>query len=219
DEYSNNNVTYSSSYSWVECFDDEHLYWQPFMFDTWTRYKKELHYVFNDDDKPVYDGTRKTTAQDPQPSENYGDVIAVGDRVEWAFKGNPVNVGKYRIRVDLLNTKVYNVFGDDVTNYYDLRIDSAGILSIKERPITVSTAHLYGLSTGYNPSDDVNNAASISNLAPGDYAEFTFPNVTYDSAGEYENTCTVVIRNSNGEDVTRNYHITYEFGTLQVEGS
>ena len=219
DEYSNNNVTYSSSYSWVECFDDEHLYWQPFMFDTWTRYKKELHYVFNDDDKPVYDGTRKTTAQDPQPSENYGDVIAGGDHIEWVFKGNPVNVGKYRIRVDRENTKVYNVFGDDVTNYYDLIIDSAGILSIKEKPINVFTASLDALSTGYNPSDDVNNAASISDLAPGDYAEFTFPNVTYDSAGDYENTCTVVIRNSSGEDVTRNYHITYHFGTLKVEGS
>jgi hypothetical protein len=218
ESYNNSYVTYKDAYCWVEYFDDRYLCWQSMSSETHERYHMDLYYSFGDDET-TYDGTVKTTTKGPTQNMVYEDGLATDDHIEWVFKGNPVNVGKYRIRVDLDNTKVYNVFGDDVTNYYDLIIDSAGILSIKERPITVSTAHLYGLSTGYNPSDDVNNAASISNLALGDYAEFTFPNVTYDSAGDYENTCTVVIRNSSGEDVTRNYHITYDFGTLGVEGS
>ena len=218
ENYNNSYVTYKDAYCWVEYFDDRYLCWQSMSSETHERHHMDLYYSFGDDET-TYDGTVKTTTKGPTQNMVYEDGFATDDHIEWVFKGNPVNVGKYRIRVDTENTKVYNVFGDDVTNYYDLHIDSTGMLSIEEMRIKVSTASLYDLSTGYNPSDDVDNAASISDLAPGDYAEITFPNVTYDSVGDYENTCTVVIRNSSGEDVTRNYYITYDFGTLQVEGS
>ncbi len=214
ESFSNSKVTYANSICWVEYFDNEYLCWQTTFFDTYLRTRSYLSYYF-ENESAAYDGTIKTPQQDPKQSMVYEDDFAIDDHIEWAFKGEPVNVGKYRIRVDLDKTKVYNVFGDDVTDYYNLSVESTGLLSITERDVTVTTQTCI-VEPGYNPSGDSLNEAFASNLAYGDYLEVVFPNVSYNAVGDYENSCTVVIRNSQGDDVTRNYHIEYDFGTIQV---
>lgn len=227
ENYSNSFVTYQSAYSWVEYFDDEYKCWTPLSFETKMRYTHSLSYTFEDDDTLVYDGTKQKTHKTPLQEMVYegSSELYEGDHIEWGFKGNTVNAGSYRIKADLGfdgTTRVYNVFGDDVTIYYEINVESSGMLTINEREITVTTGN-WTASPGYNPSQNPNHADEsgcwVSNLADTDYAEFIFPDVTYNSLGQFENACTVIIRNKiTDADVTKNYNISYDFGILTVKG-
>jgi len=207
-------VTYQDNFSWVEVFNEKQLYWETLVFESNSRPVETLINYSVNKSSVVYNGER----QEPQQPTINGQALGTGDTIEWAYKGSLTDVGNYRIRVDDDNTKVRNIFGDDVSEYYRFEATGdSGIFSITACPLTVTTPNM-SVDIGYNPSMSYDKPqAYFSGLVPGDEAEIIYPDRTYDAFGEYENAVSIRIINSNtGKDVTKNYQITYEFGILKV---
>lgn len=109
---------------------------------------------------------------------------------------------------------VYDENGNDVTEFYKI-IRNCGVLKITARALTVYAG---SAEKAYDGTPIVVDTYTISGeLANGDF----FYDVTVEGyqleRGRSESTVTrVVILNSNGEDVTQNYAVTCEKGTLKV---
>ena len=126
-----------------------------------------------------------------------------------------INVGDYE--VNEFAFKVVDSSGRDVTSMYTLDpLSQFPTYTISKVPITLQTLNLPftydGLvHTGGNNYDVKN----WSQAAPADRYEVTLTESIID-AGEVENKGEIIIHNAKGEDVTDNYDITYDFGTLEV---
>ncbi len=107
--------------------------------------------------------------------------------------------------------------GNDVTDNYDITLDCSGTLTVKKRPIMLSTAWAYKVQDG---TPLVNNRYSVvgNELAVGDKISLVITG-TQVGIGKSENTIDkdkLVITNKLGENVTEQYEITYRLGMLEI---
>ena len=155
----------------------------------------------------VYDGTMLSSP---------GHRLVSGKLV----KGHTLQMMTYFVQIEVgscenkLTVKILDQNGVNVTDAgYEIQVDT-GTLTVTPRPITVrsgSAEKLYdGTPLTYKMFEVVEGS-----LAPGEYfgsRNFTGSQTAVGSSG---NWFTMGIRN-NKKDTTRNYKITYEYGTLTV---
>ena len=140
-----------------------------------------------------------------------GDLVD-GDTLEVTFN-QYIDAGTYDVEPYMI--KVTNKDGLDVTDNYKFNV-SKGKCVINKIDITISTPSLSFAYDGQVHTADEFKLIS-GNLVSGDaiQVENEFSTETGD-AGTYENKVTVKIVNENGQDVSKNYNITYEYGDVEV---
>ena len=169
----------------------------------------------------------------PMRSANYADVtgdgVAKGE--ELTIRGVDIRmltkapVGEYENAVEISAVRIERD-GEDVTANYNVET-AGGKLTILQREVTVATAtnsfiydgeaHSEGTFTVTYPKNPAANG-----LAYDDSGEIAaaylnnLPSVTEFSETATENVFEIVIKNGNAS-VMDNYHITYNYGTIEIE--
>lgn len=118
------------------------------------------------------------------------------------------------ITVNTAEITVFDKNGRDVTAQYDI-IRQFGVINVAPAKITVrsesfklSVGKLGGVNTQrYDITEGYIRKGHVINV--------TFLNGEY-SIGEYDNAFTAKISTFEGQDVTSNYEITYDFGLLRI---
>ena len=157
--------------------------------------------------------TVKYTGSEYTNSNIYGGTLAFGDRFVINSATAVKSVGVYENKLDF--TIYSDSRGLDVTDNYDITFN-AGTITVTKRYITVSTENRVWTYEGYDLFD-TSVIVSGDGLAYGEYTVIgeytTVKNVT----SGIENRITVSICASGDVDVSANYEITYDYGTLTVE--
>ncbi len=104
--------------------------------------------------------------------------------------------------------------GKDVTGYYAITY-AEGTLEVTARPITVKTESAEWMYDAQSHQGDPTVTLTAGTLLAGHTLERASDGASIHNAGSIPNSVTVRIVNG-GEDVTRNYTITYKYGTLTV---
>lgn len=160
------------------------------------------------DQTKEYDGT-------PLTSEEYeivGGSLLEGHRLEIGVKGSQLNVGSSNnigVSARILSEN------EDVSANYQVQFLS-GRLTIQKRKITIQTdsdQKIYDGKTWIRP--DYGYELSEGNLVSGHQIKVV-SKPTVLTVGTYANHFDFQIVDSQGEDVTGNYELTLEEGTLEV---
>ena len=124
------------------------------------------------------------------------------------------NVGVYENKVLVA---VWDADGNDVTKNYDITY-VYGTLTIEKRSITVITPTTQWMYSGATYSDSQIIMQGVEDLGFGTVFEFVVCDETQIKyAGSAENLVEIqIIRLSDGQDVTQNFNIDYQYGTLTV---
>lgn len=167
-------------------------------------------------------------------------VLETGDHVDFLYDKNTragVVYGETPIYAKL---RILNQDNQDVTSHYSITFDTLdGIkgydisklssfdpnclstFTVERRPITFTSKDIQTTyDTAFENGMKDENYKAL--LASGDTAYFTYTYGNQISASEYpnvlefDNSFKVEIRNKDGEDVTRYYDITYQFGKINV---
>lgn len=179
---------------------------------------KELTVVVADkleNGKPVtitkeYDG--KSVATDKYTITS-GELL-VGDSLSVTpVSGQILNAGTHTYRV---NVNVYHASGQNRSAYYDIKVESCQVV-IEKRKLTVTTPDLT-LEYSGNVQYPEEYSITAGSLAPGQRATLVFDKDTAIqeiTTRPAENKVKLTIL-SGGADVTKNYDITYHYGSLNV---
>jgi len=161
----------------------------------------------------------KTAVYDGKPlyCEEYEIVegsVADGNRFELLFDDYAMDVGT------VSNDPIISLTdenGNDVREFYQMTVNY-GELEVTPRPITVTSADGEFTYDGKEHIQVEGIDVTEGEVAPDQYwiLDYATPVV---NAGEYDNEITVQIFDRNGKyaDVTHNYDITYDYGTLTVK--
>ena len=117
----------------------------------------------------------------------------------------------------MFDVKIIDADGNDVTVLYSFEYPQGAKLTITTRAITVETL---SKTVGYDGNNLTYNEYSISGdgLAEGDTIVLMFTGMQEDF-GSCDNTVDIsktTITNESGEDVTKNYVISYMWGKLEI---
>ena len=116
---------------------------------------------------------------------------------------------------DREKTRIFDKYTrEDVSQYYEVTY-SEGILEIQPRPITVTTPSGEWMYDAAEHRGDIAFEITAGNLLAGHTAEIASPGTVIYNAGTIPNEIRLRIMNDEW-DVTHNYQITYEYGTLTV---
>lgn len=157
----------------------------------------------------VYDGTSTGT---DRYHLTKGELLG-GDQIFIVPYGNPSDAGKHENSVGI---SIENTAGQDRSAYYDITLKLCKVV-IEKRPITVTTPDLTLEYSGQMQYPDAYQITEGS-LVSGQYAQ----PVHNDKTGVLEVTKRAQDNRvqlkilENGRDVTKNYEITYSFGSLTV---
>lgn len=116
-------------------------------------------------------------------------------------------------RNELTSVQIFDADGNDMTDHYRINIVSTGTLTVTKRPITVSTASDRFTYDG-KAHDYMKAEVSEGTLAGGQELLLSAC-LSALNAGEYSNAPTVRIM-AGEADVTANYEIAEDFGTVTV---
>ena len=154
----------------------------------------------------IYDGTALT-------NDGYRHSgLAEGDEIKSVeFNGSQTNVGTSD-NVPY-GAVIRNAAGTDVTDNYEI--------TYKERPLEVTPKQITITASGaekvYDGKELTETGYTVSAIANGDVVESVVVTGSQLDAGSSENAASEAkIVNAAGEDVTANYVISYETGTLTV---
>ena len=218
-------ITYKDSYSWIELYDERLNFWVP--MEVTSDEREEVHQVTYKfvENNSMYSSTYNGLYQVPSADCLERDYDASGDKglysgdyVRWDFGSGFLQAGTYRVRPKPSTSKVYNVFGDDVSDFYDLRIATGSnkVFTIGTKSITVRTDS-FDVSVGFNPAYDPVSPAISDDLAPGDQIVLVYDDRAFDVAGVYDNSpSNIRIINEDGVDVTKSYSINLVLGKIHV---
>ena len=134
----------------------------------------------------------------------------ITDKNGTVLSGNPVNAGYYTVEIIPEETKVF--YGDiDVTHHYNINYVNS-LITVNRRPIIVTTN---SATREYDGTPLIDETVTAEGLISGhtDKVKFGENNV---NVGRYTNRCEYSIFDRDGEDVTANYAITPNFGTLEI---
>ncbi len=162
----------------------------------------------------MYDGEPHATEKGADVWLDAGTPLLDGHTIEFSGGISVIHVGT---KPNVYKAYIYNEQGEDMTSNYEITYAS-GKLTIHPRPITVYTGDGERI---YNGRSEVAGEPSLSNspyaLVKGDTLHIgSWDTDSFCDVGAYENVYQVAVMNRNGEDVTTNYEITYEYGLLQV---
>ena len=180
--------------------------------------------ITTDSAEKVYDGTPLTdpgytVSADTPLAEN--DSVYIDDEADLTVQATITAAGSVENSLAFFFKKSITVDGEelfvDVTSNYDAEI-VYGTLTVTKRPVTFVTAGQSWVYDGNAHSNGGHDKKEVENggLLEGHLMvvdEDTLPQVT--DAGEVQNAFDIRIE-CVGEDVTENYAITYEYGTLTV---
>jgi len=159
----------------------------------------------------VYDGEAKWGGKGWHIS---GNVLS-GHYFSYSSNVWPEDAGTYQNTMDVF---VYNSTGEDVTaRGYKIEVE-CGTLTIRKRPVTITSGSAEKLYDG-TPlmcGDWKITAGTMPNNYTGDDVRTTNFTGKQTEVGSSPNYFTVRMTNRFGEDTTHNYQITYEYGTLTV---
>lgn len=112
---------------------------------------------------------------------------------------------------NLYEITIYDGMGIDVSDNYEIH-KSSGILEVTPRPITVftkSNTHIYDATPFSDTELEYTNLIDTHHLEIVTYAEII-------NVGTILNEIIVVVLDELNQDVTNNYTISYDYGTLEV---
>lgn len=134
-----------------------------------------------------------------------------GHTIDIKFLKSITNVGQIanEVSVSILDSNNY-----DVTNEYDLKINP-GVLSVLKREITISTSSASKAYDGKELSSDDWYITKGNVLMNHTVNVNVYGSIT--DVGQTPNICQASIYNEQGQDVTTNYGITFDYGTLTIE--
>ena len=158
----------------------------------------------------VYDGKDATTSNYQLSSGN----LLEGDRISVVATGEAIDVGRH---TNTARVTVTSASGQDRTAYYDIKVDSCKIV-IEKRELTVSTPDLtveYSGQMQYTSQFTIESGSLVSGqrAMPVHNSKTGFIDVTNRPT---DNKIQLQIV-SGSKDVTKNYDITYKFGSLTVK--
>lgn len=138
--------------------------------------------------------------------------IKDGHRAEVTFSGKQIDVG---ISLNLAELKIFDETDEDVSGMYDISYDF-GILSVTPRELVISSG-----SKSERYYDGIKLEDHSYEIVSGEIASGDEITVSYYSEqstiGQSDNYFSVSVTNiAGGKDVTDNYRIICEFGTLTV---
>ena len=126
--------------------------------------------------------------------------------------GNPVNAGTYTIQIVPDETTV--ISGEtDVTKHYNITYASSTI-TVNKRPVTIATQ---SDAKEYDGTPFVRNEVEADGLIEDLHTLETVFREDIIEAGIYRNSCSYSILDKDGNDVTPNYEIATEVGTLEIK--
>ena len=168
--------------------------------------------ISSGDASKLYDGkplTQNTATYDPE-------ALLPGHVLQYRVIGTRTDAGVSDNVIDRESVSVTDAAtGEDVSRYYEFIFDE-GTLEVLPIPITVETKSgkwVYDGKVHYGSSDVTQTAGS---LLKGHYLFWNTDALSVRDAGSIKNAVYVKIRTANGTDMTHNYDITYDFGTLTV---
>jgi len=156
----------------------------------------------------VYDGTPLTN-NEISIVFTEGQLLASHKIVTLNTSGSIVGVG---YTSNTFSIEIHDSKGKNVTYLYDV-IEDIGTLTVEPRPITVYTDSASWVYNGNHRQHE--SFASVEGLVSG-HAVLPVEFVSVLNVGTYDNTATVKIHDSNGNEVTENYTISYVYGTLTI---
>ena len=159
-----------------------------------------------DSDSKVYDGTALT-------KDSYTNTaLADGDRIDRVTVTGTQTVAGESANVPSAAV-IKNANGDNVTASYDITYKN-GTLEVTQKAVTITADDATKV---YDGTALVNNGYSNTALGAGDDIDSVRVTGSQTSAGQSANVPSrAVIKNTNGDDVTPSYDITYIDGTLEV---
>lgn len=144
-----------------------------------------------------------------------GSVNFIGSLLEGHFiqelnRINPIEVGEYTNSVTI---KIFDEAGRDVTNTYEF-INNFGKLYIDKRVLIVQTDTKSKIYDGI-PISSSNFSLTENNLLPEHTVMTTFISEITEP-GKINNVILLSIYDTYGNEMTHNYDIEYEYGTLEI---
>ncbi|MBQ8448836.1 MAG: transglutaminase domain-containing protein [Clostridia bacterium] len=139
-------------------------------------------------------------------------ALAEGDTLQARFEKTLTDVGTVK------NTPVVSIVnkdGADVTHFYSINESAVGNLTVTKRPLHIITG-----SAVYEYNGEFHQCLeySVSNntkLLPG-HEIIVNGAISLDNAGTVNNSMSFSVQDENGKDVTSNYSVVVEEGTLTV---
>ncbi len=175
---------------------------------TLSVYKKNVEFVAKSLQK-TYDGT-------PLKCNEY-EIISGGiladHRAVATYSGELIEAGTVEVRASL---SIFDESGNDVSGNYNL-VSHPGTLTVVKRRLSLKSATVERVYNGVPLSNDKISIIEGSLAPEHDMVSQTSARLT--GVGEVSNKFTVAIRDFSGKDVTDNYNIEYNFGTLRVLAS
>ena len=167
-------------------------------------------------DEQVYDGTALSRS-DFQVNEE--TPLVEGHRASLLGAPSLTEAGKI---YNLLTVQILDEDGVDQTHNYAPVYSDDAFLTVHRRSLTVTTPsaeRVYNAEPlsddNYTVEDDPETADD--SLAPDEtHAWVETEPISITNRGSVTNTVTVLIRDAAGQDTTKNYAITYDYGTLTV---
>ena len=159
-----------------------------------------------DSDSKIYDGSSLTKNSYTNTALAEGDYIdSVTISGSQTTVGNSNNVPSGAV--------IKNSSNEDVTSSYSISYAN-GTLEVTGKALTITAD---SDSKVYDGTELTKNGYTNTALAEGDYIDSVTVTGTQTVAGDGTNVPSeAVIKNSNGDDVTASYDITYVNGTLEV---
>lgn len=144
------------------------------------------------------------------PSSN----LPTGYSIDFDIIGEITNAGKIITSIDRSTIRIFDELLNDVTNQYNI-IFYDGSIEVLQRNLTISLITVEKYYDGLPLTSDVF-YISQGSLITGDEVTITVSGTITDVGMTSNNITSVIILNSNGVDVTKNYHITTISGSLIV---
>ncbi|MDE7265481.1 MAG: hypothetical protein K2N52_04335, partial [Clostridia bacterium] len=157
----------------------------------------------------VYDGTALTC------NTVSADNLVSGHKVTASVSGSGTDAGEYTNSVVEGTAVIRGADGTDLTKNYEITL-ADGVLKITPRPITVISADnewTYNGDSHYDSSFKIVSVVDFALVSGHIAAAQSYTEIC--NAGEKENIITVKIF-SGSKDVTSNYSLTYDNGTLKI---
>ena len=163
----------------------------------------------------MYDGTPLSLSSAASVSYSGGSgELLNGHRISAAECSSSItDAGSTSAAIDAASVKILDADGADVTANYQVTGGSA-TLTVSRRPLMIRTSSAIKVYDGTALTDHT--APTVSGLLSGHRLPVTFTG-KQEKAGSSANTIKTDFKITyNDKDVTKNYDISYNFGTLTV---
>lgn len=169
-------------------------------------------HVYLQDNSKVYDGD--VLRSDPDKVTYDHHELAFDDRVKELTPAEGI-IDAGTTSAYLCTFKIVNSEGKDVTLHYDL-IPNHVTLTVSKRPLTLQSQDFSYTYDGTIHQDETITVTDDGGLVQGHHYEVE--NLTSDDGkvGKKQIRFRASVKDQNGKDVSNNYHITYQYGTLSV---